>query len=383
MMTAENKSFILKIAAAGVVILFLYWFIHRYSQSTPPAPPAPVVIVSHPKRLEMTDYITQTGNTIAYNSVNLVARVEGYLDAIQFVDGSFVRKGQELFIIEPEPYLQKLHEAEDSLAAQKAAYAYNQAEYARQQQMYKENATSLKNVEKWSAKRDESKAEVAKAEANVKIAQINYSYTRVQAPFDGRIGRHLVDVGNLVGHGQATELANIEQINPIYVYFNLNELDLIKLREAARARGFKPNELHKIPVYVGMQNERDFPHQGKLDFVNTGLNASTGSMEFRALLDNKDYPLLPGLFVQVRIPVSKPSPRLAIPDTAIQYDQIGAYVLTVDKDDTVVLKRVTTGTLDDGMRAISKGLDIDDRVVVNGIQNAVPSHKVTPKKENE
>lgn len=381
MSTDKNKVLFIRIAAAAVVMLVLYGIIRHLSSSTPPAPAAPVVMVSHPRLMDMTDYITQTGNTIAYNSVDLVARVEGYLEAIQFVDGARVKKGQDLFIIEPAPYMEQLREAQDTLAAQKASYAYNQAEYARQQQMYKENATSLKNVEKWAAKRDESKAEVAKADANLKIAEINYSYTHVKAPFDGRIGRHLVDAGNLVGHGQATELANVEQINPIYVYFNLNELDLIRLREAARARGFKPSEINQIPVYVGMQNEQDFPHEGTLDFINTGLNASTGSMEFRALLDNKDYPLVPGLFVQVRIPVGKPSQKVAIPDSAIQYDQIGAYVLAVNPDDEVVVKRITIGILNDGMRAITKGLDVDDRVVVNGIQNAVPSHKVTPKKE--
>ncbi|WP_133127882.1 efflux RND transporter periplasmic adaptor subunit [Legionella nagasakiensis] len=360
------------------ILLIVYFFLFHKTKSDAPVRQPPVVIVKKPVLAEMAEYITETGNTVAYNSVNLVARVEGYLNKISFIDGTFVKKGQELFVIEPEPYLEKLKEAQASVAAQKANLAYNKAEYARQQQMYKENATSLNSVEKWLAKREESEADVAKAEANAENANITYSYTHVLAPFDGRIGRHLVDAGNLVGNGKATDLATIEQIDPIYVYFNVNELDLIKIRTAARARGFKPSDISKVPVYVGMQNETGFPHEGRLDFVNTGLNASTGTMEFRAVLPNKNYTLVPGLFVQIRVALSKPSPKLTVPDTAIQSDQIGPYLLVVDKNNVVVLKRVEIGSLEQGMRAVLKGLDAQDNVIVSGLQNATPGNPVTP-----
>lgn len=359
------------------LLLFFYWFFHG---KTPPssALPPPPVIVQKPIPIPIAEYITQTGNTVAFNAVNLVARVEGYLDAIEFVDGSFVKKNQPLFIIEPEPYLEQLKEAQASLKAKQANYEYAKTEYARQQRMYKENATSLSSVQKWQANSDESKAAVDKARANEKIAAINYSYTHILAPFNGRIGRHLVDKGNLVGNGQATDLATIEQIDPIYVYFNLNELDLIKLRKAAEANGFKPSNISQIPVGVQMQNESGFPHHGTLDFVNTSLNASTGTMQFRAILPNKQYALLPGLFVQIRIAVTKPSKQLTIPDQAIQYDQIGPYVLIVDSQHHVVLKRVTLGSLEAGRRAIIKGLQAEDEVIVNGLQNATPGHLVSP-----
>ncbi|WED44637.1 efflux RND transporter periplasmic adaptor subunit [Legionella cardiaca] len=352
---------------------------HHKTNNTASTLPTPVVIVQKPKMLEMAEYVTQTGNTVAYNSVNLVARIEGYLDEIKFVDGSIVKKGQELFVIEPQPYKEKLIEAEAQVAVAKAANTYDNAEYARQKQMYRQNATSLKNVEKWLAKAEESKAEISKTVANAKVAAINYSYTHVLAPFDGRIGRHLVDVGNLVGNGKATDLATIEQIDPIYVYFNLNELDLIKLREAAKVRGITVSDINQIPVYVAMQGETGFPHEGKLDFVNTGLNASTGTMEFRALLSNKNYVLLPGLFVQVRIPVTKASPKLTVPDTAVQYDQIGPYLLTVNKDNYVEITRVVLGSLEQGSRAILKGLNAQDSVIVDGLQNATPGNQVAPK----
>ena len=184
----------------------------------------------------------------------------------------------------------------------------------------------------------------------------------------------------MVGNGKATDLATIDQIDPIYVYFNLNELDLVKIRAAAHEHGFKPSDINKMPVYVGMQNEKGFPHEGKLDFVNTGLNASTGTLEFRVLLSNKNYTLLPGLFVQVRIPISKAAPQLTVPDTAVQYDQIGAYLLTVDKENKVVLKRVELGSVEKGMRAILKGISAQDNVIVDGLQNATPGSQVTAQK---
>ncbi|MFC3908088.1 efflux RND transporter periplasmic adaptor subunit [Legionella dresdenensis] len=382
-MTAEHKIKLQKLAAIVVVVFLLYLVVHFTNKKQPPTLPVPVVTVSKPKLANVVDYVNQTGNLVAYNSVNLVARVEGYLNEIKFTDGALVKKGQELFIIEPQPYLEKLRAEQASLEAIKAASVYDLSEYKRQQKMYKENATAQKSVEQWRSKYDESIAEIAKAEANVSIAQINYSYTRVLAPFDGRIGRHLVDPGNLVGNGKATELANVEQIDPIYVYFNLNELDLLKLRAEAKAHGITREDINKIPVYVAMQNEKGFPHQGKLDFVNTGLNASTGTMQFRALLPNKDLTLLPGLFVQVRIAASNPKPTLTVPDSAVLYDQIGAYLLTVDNNNTVAVKRVKLGGVENGMRAVISGLSAQDNVIVDGLQNATPGKQVNPQTKKE
>ncbi|HSW93228.1 MAG TPA: efflux RND transporter periplasmic adaptor subunit [Gammaproteobacteria bacterium] len=359
-----------------VVLVVLYGFLHIVMKpKTPPLLTAKVV-VQKPAWKEVSEYVTQTGTLVAFNSVDLVARVEGYLDAIEFTDGTFVKKGTELFVIQPEPYMEQLKAAVAEVDVQKAMNTYDQSEYDRQKRMYRQNATSLDNVQKWMAKTQESTAEIAKAVANARIAAINYGYTHIQAPFDGRIGRHLVDIGNLVGNGVATNLATIEQINPIYVYFNLNELDLIKLRAAAAKHGFKPSDLNQIPAYVKLQNETTFSHEGRLNFVNTGLNASTGTLEFRAIFNNDDFVLLPGLFVEVRIRVSGPDKKLTLPDTAILYDQIGSYVLVVDKNNVVQLKRVETGGSDQGIRTITQGLTDKDRVIVSGLQFATPNNKV-------
>lgn len=381
-MEQAKKEKWIKVARIGFVILIcLDLYLRLFTHKGAPTVPTPIVAIVKPKLLPVVEYITQTGNIVAFNSVNLVARVEGYLEEINFVDGTFVAKGRNLFVIEPPPYAAKLREADASVAAQKAIHTYDKTEHLRQQRMYKENATSLNNVEKWFAKELESEAEVAKAVANQDIAVINYSYTHVASPFDGRIGRHQVDIGNLVGNGAATVLATIDQLDPIYLYFNLNELDFLKLRAVARANGQSDKVIKQIPVQVSLQNESSYQYEGKLDFVNTGLNASTGTMEFRALLPNKNYSLLPGLFVQVRVAISDPSPKLTVPDSAVQYDQIGAYLLLVDKDNVVILNRVKLGGLEQGQRAILQGMRADDQVIVGGLQNATPGNHVVPQLE--
>lgn len=372
-MDIKNKKWIILI----VIFIMLIWVLHSCNKKSTIVIPPPVVKVQHPISKPMIDYVTQTGTTVAYNSVNLVARVEGYLEKIQFTDGSMVRKGQELFVIQPLPYAEQLKAAKATLAAQKAQDTYNQSEYKRQQRMLKDKATSQNEVEKWLAKTQEVQAEIDKATANVINATITYSYTHVLAPFDGRIGRHLVDIGNLVGNGQATKLATIEQIEPLYIYFNLNELDFLKLRDAARAKGIKPQDLHEVPVYISVQNKNEFKTKAVMDFVNTGLNASTGTMELRAILANKDHAFIPGAFVQVRVAVSKPTPVLTVPNTSILYDQIGPYVLSVNPEKKVLLKRVSIGSTNQGVTAITKGLVANDWVIVDGIQNATVGNKVT------
>ncbi len=383
-MEQARQSKWMKALPIGLVVLIgIDIYTRFYAVRHQPKIPIPTVVIAKPKSLALTPYVTQTGSIVAYNAVNLVARVEGYLNTIDFVDGTFVKKGQNLFVIEPEPYLAKLREAKATVAAQQAVHNYDKAEYARQQRMYKENATSLNNVEKWFAKSQESEAEMAKAVANEDIASINYSYTHVAAPFDGRIGRHLIDVGNLVGNGVATVLATLSQLDPIYIYFNLNEIDFIKLRAAARESGANEKIIKQVPVQVNLQNETAYKYEGKLDFVNTGLDASTGTMEFRALLPNQQYALIPGLFAQIRVALGTATQQLTVPDTAVLYDQIGSYLLLVDKKNTVVLQRVVLGDVDQGQRAVIKGLRAEDQVIISGLQNATPGHQVTPQYEQK
>jgi len=343
------------------------------------APPFPSVTVSNPVTAQVTPYLTETGNTVAYRSVNLVARVSGYLDAYSFTDGSMVKQGDLLFTIQPQPYADQVAMAQATLDGDVATLAYDELEYQRQQKMYKQKATSLADVQQWKATRDQAAAAVESAKANLDNSQITYSYTHVTAPFDGRIGRHLVDPGNVVGNGETTKLATIEQISPMYVYFTVNELDVLRIRDIARQANFNPTNINQIPIQIRLQNETEFKHQGFLDFAATGLETSTGTIQLRGIIQNQDAALLPGLFVQARIPLGPPTPQLTIPNTAIMSDQIGPYVFTLDKDNKVLQKRVKTGSTDEnGMIVILKGLQADSRVIVQGIQNATPGGTVSP-----
>lgn len=370
------------LSISKIIGLFLLAVLSSGCGSDNNQPPAPPVIVSKPVQAMITDYLTETGNTVAYNSVDLVARVAGYLDTISFKDGTFVKKGDPLFVIQPEPYQAQVEEAQATLAADQATYTYDKAEYQRQLTMYKQNATSMADVQKWLSTMEAGKAAVDSAKANLVNAQINYSYTHISSPFNGRIGRHLVDVGNLVGNGAATNLATIEQVDPIYVYFNINELDILKLRALARKQGFKPEDINKIVVEVGLQNETGFPHEGHLDFVSSGLDTSTGTIQIRGVLRNKNYVLLPGLFIRARIAIGQPQLHSTLPAEAILYDQIGSYVFTIDKNNVVVQTRVTTGSSENGMMTILTGVKPDDRVIIDGLQNATPGDAVTPKEKD-
>jgi RND family efflux transporter MFP subunit len=329
-------------------------------------PPPPPVTVSKPLRLPVTDYLQATGSVAASKTVDLVARVEGYLRSVDFKDGSLVKAGELLFVIEPEPYQAKL-------ASQQAQLLNAQTEYARQLRMIKENATSQANVDKWLSQRDQSAAAVT-------LAKINLSYTHVEAPFSGRIDRHLVDPGNLVGStGQATKLATLEQIDPAFVYFSVNERDVLRVRAAAMAQGRPLNgELPPVPVDLGLQTEDGYPHQGTLDFANTGLDTGSGTLQLRAVVPNSKWVFLPGLFARLRIPLGPPKPRLMIPDRIVGNDQVGSYVLILGADHKVVQQRIETGALQDGLRAVLSGLDPDSEVIVDGLQNAVPGNAVTP-----
>jgi RND family efflux transporter MFP subunit len=220
------------------------------------------------------------------------------------------------------------------------------------------------------SQRDQAKAQVA-------IAKINLSYTRVTAPFAGRIGARQIDPGNLVGAGGPTTLATVEQLTPIYVNFNLNERDALHMRDMMRQFGMEPKSaVGKAPVLIGLGNEAGYPHAGVLDFTDNSISGSTGTIALRALFKNEDKALFPGLFARVRIPLGEPRPMLVIPDSAIGNDQQGDYVLVVDARNVVSRRTVVKGPLGPEGRAIRSGLAAADRVIVNGILNARPGEKV-------
>jgi RND family efflux transporter MFP subunit len=344
------------------------------------APPPATVSVSQPIQKTVTDYIEVTGNTQSSNSVDLVARVEGYLQSVDFTDGTFVKKGDLLFVIEPKPYEAQVQLKQAAVAQEQATLTQATEEYARQQRLIKQNATSQADVENWQAQQSSAQASVEEANANLELAQINLGYTRITAPFDGRMGRHLVDPGNLVGNGAATELATIQQLAPIYVYANIDEADVLQVRATMRAAGQTIATMGKVTLGVGLQNETGYPHQATLDFVSNDIDQSTGTLQLRGSIANQDYEFLPGMFVRVQIPVGTTENALLVPDRALGIDQRGHYLLLVGQNDEVEQRPVQIGALEGGMRVNTQGLTADEWVVVDGLQRAIPGNKVAPKK---
>jgi membrane fusion protein, multidrug efflux system len=348
-------------------------------QNTYVPPPPPSVTVGKPVQKTATDTIELTGNTQSSNTVNLVARVGGYLRSVNFQDGSVVKKGDLLFVIEPEPYEANVQLAKATVEQQQATLTQAASEYERQQRLAKQNATSQSQVESWRAQRDAAQAAVDQATANLQIAEINLGYTRIVAPFDGRIDQHLVDPGNLVGAGGPTQLATIHQLAPIYVYFNLDEQDVLRLRAGLRAAGKTLADVEPVTLGIGLQNETGYPHQATLDFVASVIDQGTGTLQARGVIENKDYTFLPGLFVRVQLPVGTTDDALLVPERALGIDQRGHYLLAVGEDDMVEQRPVELGALHDGLRVITQGLSADDRVVVDGLQRAIPGNKIAPR----
>jgi RND family efflux transporter MFP subunit len=285
-----------------------------------------------------------------------------------------------LFVIEPQPYEAQVQLQEAMVAQQQATLTQANEEYARQQRLIKQNATSQSELENWQAQQGTAQAAVDEANANLEIAKINLGYTRIVAPFDGRMGRHLVDPGNLVGAGSPTQLATIEQLAPIYVYFNVDESDVLRVRAGMHAAGQTVATMWPVTLGVGLQNETGYPHEATLDFIDSNVDQSTGTLQVRSSIANEDYVFLPGMFVRVRVPVGTIPDALLVPDRALGIDQRGHYLLLVDRNDEVEQRTVQIGALVGDLRVIAQGLGAEEWVVVDGIQRAIPGNKVAPNK---
>ena len=344
-------------------------------------PPPPEITIALPLEQEVVPFEVQTGNTVAFNTVDLVARVEGFLTSQNYVDGAIVKKGDTLFVIEQTMYKAKVQEAEAGLAAAKAQLVQAEAEFSRQQTLLQQNVSAQNVFDQAKAKRDSARANVENNEGNLVIAQTNLAYTTVTAPFDGVVTKHLVSVGELVGNGVATKLATIVQLDPIYVEFNVSEQDVLKIRANLKGKRMTVEELAKIPLAIGLMNEEGFPHAGFMNYVSPEIDPNTGTILVRGLFQNSTHALLPGYFARVRMPMGLGAEKaMLVPNRVIAEDQAGRYVLVVNKDNVVEQRRITQGMLlPGGLRAITKGLSPTDQVVLTTSGRAVPGGKVVPK----
>jgi RND family efflux transporter MFP subunit len=341
-------------------------------------PPPPKIDVGLPVQQTITRFLDATGNTAPIQTVDLVARVQGVLQSIDYKDGSFVKQGTTLFTIEPETYKYKLEQAQAAEAGAQATLKQAETDYRRQVDLVARQAVSQATLDTSTSNRDNAEASLQQAEANTKIAAVNFGYTNVVAPFDGIVSAHLVSVGELVGAASPTQLATIVQLDPIYVNFNVNEQDVLRIRAEARRRGLTSSDLTRLPIEVGLQTESGYPHKGNLDYAAPTVNLSTGTLAVRGVLPNPDRILLPGYFVRVRVPYDRQENALLVPDVALGSDQSGRYVLVVNGDNVVEQRKVSTGQVEGELRVIESGLKANDRVVIAGLLRAIPGQKVDP-----
>ncbi len=336
------------------------------------APPPPSVTVKKPLKKSVTHYKEYTGTTEALESVDIRARVEGILEKIHFMQGAEVKKGDLLFSINENTFRAKLEETMADLAIRRAELELAETTSFRREKAFKKRAVSEVAVLEAKANFSTAKASVIAAKAAVKRARLDLSYTKIKAPISGRIGRSLVDSGNLVGAVERTLLTSITQANSVYVYFAMSEQDLHEFNKELKEKSERIEGTHvNLDVSGNIST-------GVIDFIESRLDARTGTINLRGLFSNKDRILMPGMFARIKVPLGSPKERLLVPDVALGRDLQGKFLLVAGSDNKVRYQPVTTGILVDGMRVIKVGIAHEDRVIINGLQKARPGAKITP-----
>ena len=344
------------------------------------APPPPPVDVAAPVVKQITEWDLFTGRFEAIERVEVRSRVSGYLQAVHFQDGQIVRKGDALFTIDPRPYEAQVARANAEVKRARVALELAEKEEARAEKLLSSRNISEETVDSRRAAKLRAEAELVAAEAGARSARLDLAFTRIESPVTGRISDSKIDVGNLIAGGetQSPVLAIVVSLDPIYFVFSASESDYLKYGRLNQD-GQRPSSRETAnPVYVQLIDEKDWRRQGKMDFVDNTFNSGSGTITARAILDNPDHLLLPGLFGRMRLLGMTPHEAVLLPDAAVLPDQSNWIVYAVGTDGTVVPKRVVTGPIVDNMRVIRSGLSAEDRVIVAGIQRAQPGGKVTP-----
>ena len=336
-----------------------------------------MVTVAKPTTQDVTEYAEFSGSTEAFEFVEVRARVEGYLESMDFQPGSIVQRGDLLFTLDRKPFQATLDEAVATLERRRAELKQAEATLQRREMAFRAKAVSELEVIQSRADRDVAQAAIEGARAAVETAKINLSYTRIHAPTTGRIGRSLVDLGNLVGTSERSLLTTILRDDPIYAYFNINERDYIYY-QSRRTDAYGPtNGNGRARLELGLAGDEGYPFEGTIDFVDNRLDPATGTIQVRGIFPNPERKLLPGLFVRIRVPLGVRKNAMVVPDVALGTDQRGRFLFTVDGENVVQYRPVVTGTLVGGLREIREGISLDDRVIVAGVQSARPGLKVT------
>jgi RND family efflux transporter MFP subunit len=356
--------------------------------STPPVAetPPPPVSVSQPLTQDITDFDDYEGRIASVETVEVRARVRGHIVKINFEDGQIVQQGQLLFEIDPRPYQAELDAAKAQLAAADGSLELATKEYRRAASLLRSRAASQEEVDVWVGKQAVAKGEQQKAQAAVEQANLNVDFTKVMAPITGRASRALVTVGNLVNAGGGeTLLTTIVSVDPVYVYFDVDERSLLRYRKEFRKNKDEADTQTsikdlKIPVNVALEGETGFPHQGVIDFADNRVNPATGTIQVRGVISNPSRFFDAGMRARVRVPVSSPHKVLMITERAVGTDQGRKFVYIVNGQNVVERRDVRLGRLNDGLQVVSEGVKPEDWVIVNGIQRVRDAAKVDPKR---
>ncbi len=346
--------------------------------------PPPPVSISQPVVRKIIDFDDYEGRITAAKRVEVRARVRGHLIKVHFQAGAVVKEGEPLYEIDPRPAKASLDAAKAQEKAAEASLQFAKAEYNRTRTLVTKDAASREELETWVAKQAIAKGESLKAQAAVEQAQLDLDFTRITAPIDGKLSRTLVDEGNLVNAGGGeTLLTTLVSIDPIYVYFNVDERSLIRYREQFRKEA-KPDEprppikeLH-IPVHVALEGDEGYPHKGEIDFADNKVNPSTGTIQARGVLSNARRIFEDGMRARVRIPFGDAHTAVMVTERAVGNDQGRKFVYVVNDENTVQRRDVELGRLADGLQVVEQGLKPGEWVVVNGIQRVRDGMKAEP-----
>ncbi|MGC1694954.1 MAG: efflux RND transporter periplasmic adaptor subunit [Pseudolabrys sp.] len=351
------------------------------------APPPPAVTVAQPIKRTITDFDEYVGRFTAINSVEVRARVSGYLDGVHFKDGQVVKQGDLLFTIDKRPFQNTLDQARANLVQAKSNQSFTESDFTRGQKLVSDKTITDQTFEQRTQAYRNAQAAVSNAEAAVRQAELDIEFTELRAPVNGRIGDRRVSPGNLVTGGtggNTTMLATIVSTDPIYFEFTFDEASFLRYERLAKTGNDIASRGASVQVALKLIDENDFDHAGRMDFVDNAIDRSTGTIRGRAVFANSNDIFTPGMFARVRVPGSPLYEALLVPDAAIGTEQAKKFVLTVNADNTVAQKYVTLGQItSDNLRVIKDGIGPDDRLIVNGLLRARPGQKVTPQEEGK